>query len=109
MPVLIYPDDDQIAALRQRGEEAYNISVDDGMYYHGMALEVLSGLNIRIVTAEKRFLRFRGKNQRLLDIRKKNLPYWNLLLFASDVDPMIVEAATLDRATVAHYFRLSGN
>ena len=99
--VLIYPDEEQIKALRQEGDEVYDATVDDGMYYQGMAIEVFNALNVRTVTAAKRFLRFQ---RWLLDIRKKNLPYWNLILFTPTKKPRVVSAPTLERDSVAAYF-----
>lgn len=99
--VLIYPDEEQIKALKLEGAEAYDVTVDDGMYYQGMAIEVFNALNVRTVTAAKRFLRFQGW---LLDIRKRNLPSWNLILFTPNKEPRVVSAPTLERDSVAAYF-----
>ena len=104
--VLIYPDKDQVKDLESQGEEAYNTIVDDGNYYQGMAIGILDSLHIKTIVAKKRFILFKGKQQWLLDIRKKNLPYWNLIFFMPNSIPTIVDAVGLEFDTVNKYFNI---
>lgn len=104
--VVIEPDEQQLADLRKKGEEIYSVTADDGSYYMGKALEILESLHIRIVGAKKRFLRLKGGKEWLLDIRKKNLSYWNVILFAPDREPKIIWPGMLYPDTLVSFFRV---
>lgn len=105
--VLIYPNDDQIEEMKKEGEEDFYIIADDNNWYQGLAIEIIDSVGIKKTTTDKRFLRLKGlQNTWDLDIRKKNLPAWNMIFFKTTKEPMIVSTIDLTVDQVKDYFEV---
>jgi hypothetical protein len=104
--ILIYPTQEQIEEMKQRmGDEDFYIAADDNNWYQGKAIGLLDSLNIKIVTAKTRYLMLKGDNKTwILDLRKENLPSWNLIFFHRTKKPKVVSTVDLDFGQVQEYF-----
>lgn len=107
--ILIYPTDRQIENMKQEyGEDDFYTIADDNEYYQGQAIEyVIDSLGIKKVTASKQFLRLKGITKTWdLDIRKKNLPAWNIIFFKTTKSPEIISAIDLTVEQTKKYFEI---
>lgn len=103
--ILIYPTVDQIDEMKKEyGEDFYTIA-DDNSWYQGQAIGMIDSVGIKKTTARGQFLRLKGKQETWdLDIRKKNLPTWNLIFFKTDREPKIISTVDLTVDEVKKYF-----
>lgn len=106
--ILIYPTDEQIEEMKKiEGEEAFYIGADDSNWYQGMSIETMDSVGIKQITASGQFLRLKGHDSTWdLDIRKKNLPAWNLIFFKHTKEPQIVSTLDLTVEHVREYFEI---
>ena len=106
--ILIYPTSEQIDEMkRNEGEEDFYIGADDSNWYQAMAIEKIDSVGIKTITARGRYLRLRGKNKTWdLDIRKKNLPAWNLIFFNPTKEPKIISTVDLTVDETKNYFEI---
>jgi len=106
--ILIYPTSEQIDEMkRNEGEEDFYIGADDSNWYQAMAIEIIDSVGIKKLTASGRYLRLRGQNKTWdLDIRKKNLPAWNLIFFKSTKEPKIISTIDLTVDEAKNYFEI---
>ncbi len=104
--ILIYPTDRQISEMKkEQGEESFYTVADDNMYYQGTAIGLLDSLKIKTITAEKTYLKLTGeKNSWTLNLRKKGLPAWNLILFKKDKEPQVISTVGINENQICEYF-----
>ncbi|WKZ58864.1 MAG: hypothetical protein QY309_13405 [Cyclobacteriaceae bacterium] len=106
--ILIYPTSEQIDEKKKNeGEEDFYIGADDSNWYQAMAIEKIDSAGIKTITASGRYLRLRGQNKTWdLDIRKKNLPAWNLIFFKPTKEPKIISTVDLTVDETKNYFEI---
>lgn len=106
--VLIYPTDEQIEEMKKTiGEEDFYTVADDNNWYQAVVIDLVDSLHIRKITANERYLKFKGLDGSwTLDIRKDNLPSWNLIFFKRTKEPEIVSAAGMSIEQVKAYFEI---
>jgi len=105
--VFIYPTDEQIEELKKtEGEDNFYVGADDSNFYQSQAIQLLDSVGIKTADPEKKqFLKFIGsQNNWTLDIRKKNLPAWNLIFFKKDKAPQVTPTTMLTLEMVKTYF-----
>jgi len=104
--VIIYPSPDQIEEMEKaEGEENFATIADDASFYQSQASQIIDSVGIKTVMANKPFLKFTGsKKNWTLDIRKKNLPAWNLILFNKNKSPLVSPTISLTSEMVRTYF-----
>jgi hypothetical protein len=104
--LLIYPTEAQIEQMKKtEGEENFYVGADDSNFYQSQAIQILDSLGIKSESASRQFIKFVGVNNSwTLDIRKKNLPAWNLILFKKDKTPEAVPTISLTVEKVKDYF-----
>jgi hypothetical protein len=107
--ILIYPTSEQIDEMKKNeGEEDFYIGADDSNWYQTMAIEKIDLVGIKTITVRGRYLRLRGHNKTWdLDIRKKNLPAWNLIFFKPTKEPKIISTIDLTVDETKNYFEIS--
>lgn len=104
--ILIYPTDRQIEEMKKKnGENDFYTIADDCQYYQGTAIGIIDSIGIKTITASKQFLRLKGNDKSWdLDIRKKNLPAWNIILFKRSKEPQIISAIDLTVEQTKQFF-----
>jgi hypothetical protein len=104
--ILIYPTEEQIEEMiKTEGEEDFYVGADDSNWYQGMAIQMMDSVGIKQISASGQYLRLKGPNESWdLDIRKKNLPAWNLIFFKRTKEPKIVSTIDLTMEEVKVYF-----
>ena len=103
--ILIYPTIEQIYEMKKEEGEDFYIGADDSNWYQGQAIGMIDSIAIKKITATGQFLRLKGKQETWdLDIRKKNLPTWNLIFFKTNKEPKIVSTVDLTVDEVKEYF-----
>lgn len=105
--ILIYPTNEQIDEMQKEyGEDFYTIA-DDNSWYQAEALRLIDSLQVRELRTTNRFIRLKGEsNSWDLDIRKKNLPAWNLIFFKTTKEPKIISTVDINVYSVSQYFDL---
>lgn len=106
--ILVYPTDEQIEEMKKEvGEEDFYTIADDAQFYQGTAIGMIDSVGIRTTTANKQFLRLKGQAKTWdLDIRKKNLPEWNIIFFRTTKEPKIISAIDLTVDEIRTYFEV---
>lgn len=105
--ILVFPTSEQSQqSMNSMSEDDYNAVLDDNMYYQSNATAMVESLHVKIVTANKRFLKMVGPQIWVLDIRKKNLPTWNMIFFSVNKNPEIVSVVDLTENKIVEYFDL---
>jgi hypothetical protein len=104
--LLIYPTDEQIEGMKKaEGEDNFYTIADDAMYYHGSAIGLIDSLGVKIVTAERPFIKFRGDNQSwILHIRDEKDPPWNMIFFNASRKPEVVSTPDVNVDLIKSYF-----
>ncbi|HEY0655132.1 MAG TPA: hypothetical protein VGD65_18485 [Chryseosolibacter sp.] len=104
---IVYPTSVQIdAMIAEYGEEDFYTIADDNSYYQATALQKIDSIQIKTVKAELPFARFKGVTTTwTLDLRRKGLPEWNLILFNHNKEPQIISAIDLTTDHVKEYFQ----
>lgn len=104
--ILIYPTDEQMEEMKKEvGEDDFYTIADDSQFYLGMAIEKIDSVGIKKTTATGQVLRLKGQTKTWdLDIRKKNLPEWNVIFFNTAKEPKIISAIDLTTEEVKSYF-----
>ncbi len=106
--ILIYPNDRQIDEMKkENGEDNFYTIADDSQYYQGTAIGIIDSIGIKTITASKQFLRLVGNNRTWdIDIRKKNLPAWNIIFFKRTKEPQIISAIDLTVEQTKQFFEI---
>jgi hypothetical protein len=102
--ILVDPDTDQIAQWKREDEQGFYITADDANWYRASALTIFDSLHIPLVSADRRYLRLVGNKKWVLDVKKKNLPRWNIILFVPTKEPKITAAIDISADSVSSYF-----
>ncbi len=105
--ILIYPTPEQIEEMKKKeGEENFYIGADDSNFYQGQAIGLIDSLGIKTLTANKQFIKFTGeRNSWTLDIRRKDTPAWNLILFKKSKMPQVEPTISLTIEKLQSYFQ----
>ena len=106
--ILIYPTDEQIEEMKKTvGEEDFYTIADDSQFYQGTAIGMIDSVGIKTKTVNGQFLRLKGNEKTWdLDIRKKNLPEWNIIFFMTTKEPKIISAIDLTVDEIRTYFEV---
>lgn len=104
--ILIYPTNAQIDKMKKEfGEEEFYTIADDNNWYQGQAIELIDSVGIKKIMLKGQFLKLIGRQMNWdLDLRKKNLPSWNLIFFKTDKEPKIVSTMDMTVEEVHDYF-----
>lgn len=104
--ILIYPTKEQVEQIKkQEGEANFYRIADDNQWYQALATESIDSAGIETIIVSEKYLRFKGTEKIWeLDIRKKDLPAWNVMLFNRDKAPVIVSPVKLTVDDVRNYF-----
>jgi hypothetical protein len=104
--VFIYPTHQQIEEMKkEQGEDNFYVLADDSNFYQAQAIQILDSIGIKTVGTERQFLKFVGtESSWTLDIRKKNVPAWNLILFKKDKAPQPSPTIKLTLESARNYF-----
>lgn len=103
--IVVYPTPEQFEQLEKETGEDFETIVDDGNFYQSEAVGKLDSLGVKTVMAKSRYIRISG-HLLTLDVRKKNLPAWNLILYNVRKQPIIVSSATLTLEDIRMYFEM---
>lgn len=106
--ILIFPTDEQIEELiKTAGEEDFYTIADDSQYYQGTAIGIIDSVGVKTTIVNGQFLRLKGNEKTWdLDIRKKNLPEWNIIFFKTTKEPKIISAIDLTVDEIRSYFEV---
>ncbi len=104
--ILVYPTDEQVEEMKEKeGEENFYTGADDSNWYQGQAIHLMDSMGIKQTAASKQFLQFVGEQKTwTIDIRKKNMPAWNLVLFKKTKAPLIIPTVGLTIEQLQDYF-----
>ena len=104
--VIINPTAEQMAEMEEEYGEDFLTFADDAAFYHANAMSVLDSVNIKTISAEKRYLKFQGDDGKtwLVDTRVEGAPEWNIIFFNRKKTPQIVTAIDVDRREIEQYF-----
>jgi hypothetical protein len=104
--ILVYPTKEQIEEMKkEEGEDNFYTGADDSNWYQGQAIQLMDSLGIKQTTATKQFIKLVGDQKTwTLDIRKKNMPAWNLVFFKKTKTPLIIPAIGLTTEQIQAYF-----
>lgn len=104
--ILIYPTVEQIEEMKKTdGEENFYIAADDANWYQAQVIDTLDHVGIKTIVASEQFLRLKGQERTWdLDIRKKNMPAWNVIFFKITKEPQIISTTDLTVDEVKAYF-----
>lgn len=104
--IVVYPNDAQVdEMIKEEGAEDFYTGADDYNFYQGQAMGKIDSLGIRTFIARGKFLKLQGnKKTWTLDVRKKNLPAWNLIFFKKTKEPRIMSTVDLTEEQIGEYF-----
>jgi hypothetical protein len=104
--IIIDPTADQITKMEaELGDDMATVA-DDNSYYQYEATKKLDSLNVKMVFAEKRFIKLQGVSQTwTLDIRKEGAPAWNIILFHTGKKPEVISPIDVSNEKINEYFR----
>ncbi|MGC4021418.1 MAG: hypothetical protein QM734_05480 [Cyclobacteriaceae bacterium] len=104
--IFVYPTHDQVEEMKKaQGEDDFYVTADDSNFYQSQAIQILDSAGIKTFGAVKRYLKFKGSEKSwILDIRKKDLPAWNLILFQKNRVPQPTPTIDLTYESVKNYF-----
>lgn len=104
--VLISPTHEQIEEMKKtEGEDEFYTIADDANFYQTRAIELIDSVGIKTAGTQKQFIKFVGSESSwTLDIRKKNLPAWNVILFNRNKTPQPTGAVSLTYESIKKYF-----
>lgn len=106
--ILIYPTEAQIERMKNDyGEEDFYIVADDNNWYQQKAAEIIDSLGIKRIIASEQYLILKGENKTwTLDIRRNNLPSWNLVFFKRAREPQIISTVSLNMEAARDFFEI---
>lgn len=106
--IMVYPTAEQIDEMKKTdGDDNFYIEADDANWYQVQSMDTLNFMSIKTINASGKFVRLVGSEQTWdLDIRKKNLPAWNLIFFKTTKEPRIMSTADLTSHDVKDYFEI---
>lgn len=104
--VLIYPTHEQVEEMKKtEGEDEFYTIADDANFYQTRAIQLLDSAGIKTAGTQKQFVKFvGGRSSWTLDVRKKNLPGWNLIFFSKKKAPQPTAAVSVTYDSVKNYF-----
>lgn len=104
--ILIPPSEQQIEEMKVAlGKETFYTVADDSQFYYGLAVEMIDSAGIQKVTFNDQFLRLKGESKTWdLDVRKKDLAYWKIILFRTDKEPEVVSVFDFTSAKLKAFF-----
>ena len=106
--IFVFPTEEQLENLKKtEGEDNFETILDDGNFYQAAAMNLIDSLGFKTITAKGRYLMIKGQQTWALDVRRKNLPEWNLIFFQVDKAPIIVPTAGLGPEKILEYFQIS--
>jgi len=104
--VLIYPTHEQVEEMKKtEGEDEFYTIADDANFYQTRAIQLLDSAGIKTAGTQKQFVKFLGSESSwTLDVRKKNLPGWNLIFFNKKKTPQPTAAVNVTYDSIKSYF-----
>jgi hypothetical protein len=104
--IFIYPTSEQMAEMEQEYGEDLATIADDYQFYQTQAQLLFDSLKISSMYFEKSFLNLQGNEKSWsLDVRKKGLPEWNMILFSKNKPPQIVSAIDMTSEKINEFFK----
>lgn len=104
--VLIYPTHEQVEEMKKKeGEDDFYTIADDATFYQTRAIQLIDSAGIKTVGTQKQFIKFvSAETSWTLDVRKKNLPAWNLILFNKKKAPQPTASVSVTYDLLKSYF-----
>lgn len=95
--ILIYPTEEKIERMKSDyGEEDFYIVADDNNWYQEKANEIIDSLGVKRIIVRGKYLRLKGESKTwTLNIRRDNLPSWNLVFFKRTKEPQVISTVDL--------------
>src|SRR5690606_6040410 len=108
--IFVSPTNKQVEELKQKhGEDFYTIA-DDNLWYQNEAFELLDSMQISIVNFDKEATHLKlinlDSNEWILNLRQKDAPSWNIILFDNSKTPKIVSSIDVNEELILEYFKL---
>ena len=104
--IVIHPTEEQISEMEEKYGEDFQTIADDYSFYQAEATSRLDSMGIKTIPAEKKYLKFQGKNnQWVLDIRKEGAPEWNMIFFTTEKTPEIISSIDVTNEKIREFFR----
>jgi hypothetical protein len=106
--ILIFPTEEQIERMKKDyKEEDFYIVADDNNWYQSKAIDIIDSLGVKQITAKERYIKLKGENKTwTLDIRRDNLPSWNLIFFKRTKDPQVISTVDLTPEATRDFFEI---
>lgn len=104
--VLIYPTHEQVEEMKKNeGEDDFYTIADDANFYQTRAIELFDSAGVKTAGTQKQFVKFVGDESTwTLDVRKKNLPAWNVILFNKKKGPQPTATISLTYELVKKFY-----
>jgi len=82
--------------IKEYGEDDFRVIADDNNWYQSEAMALLDSLQIKTIYVHKPYIKFIGSQQSwTLNMKRKGLPAWNIILFNEEKIPEVVSAIGL--------------
>jgi hypothetical protein len=103
--VIVNPTGDQMQSMEKEYGDDFATMADDYSFYQSEAIIKFDSAKVKVVNAEKRFVKLIGKSGSwTLDLRKDGAPEWNIILFNIDKKPQVSSAIDITYEKVGEYF-----
>lgn len=104
--VFIYPTHEQVEEMKKtEGEDEFYTIADDANFYQARAIQLLDSAAVKTAGTQKQFIKFvSGESSWTLDVRKKNLPGWNLIFFNKKKAPQPTAAVNVTFDSIKFFF-----
>lgn len=106
--ILIFPTEEQIERMKKDyKEEDFYIVADDNNWYQSKAIDIIDSLGVKRITANERYIKLKGEDKIwILDVRRDNLPSWNLIFFKRTKEPQIISPVDLTPEAARDFFEM---
>jgi hypothetical protein len=103
--VIVNPTEDQVQSMEKEYGDDFSTMADDYSFYQSEAIVKFDSAKVKVVNAEKRFVRLIGSSRSwILDLRKDGAPEWNIILFNIEKEPQVSSAIDVTYEKVGEYF-----
>jgi hypothetical protein len=103
--VIVNPTEEQVQSMEKEYGDDFPTMADDYNFYQSEALVKFDSAKVKVVNAEKRFLKLIGSSRSwILDLRKDGAPEWNIILFNVEKQPQVSSAIDVTYERVGEYF-----
>jgi hypothetical protein len=103
--LIVNPTPEQVENLVTTYGDDFSTMADDYTFYQSEAIVKFDSAKVKVVNAEKRFVRLIGSSRTwVLDLRKDGAPEWNIILFNIEKEPQVSSAIDVTYEKVGQYF-----